>query len=777
MSKRPRANSDPAKSPRSSCGSHTIQTPKAIHAQAVTTDVDALDTAAPASQPKADAKKRRFSQSVIDKGPKASKKQKEVKSAAVMPVPSSPNSQTEPADLQVVKAIKVTAPTPAPARSLVSSAIGRLSPSWPRGLEYQDEPILGRLSPAFRGEAARQLVQGAHWRDEIRHHFVVPYSMNPFSLSILQDAKGWLNDTIVMCYFHLLLKALEPKARTFFAFLNTTLVATVRSKSGMLPGHHQYYSPQLKELQQAKIIFALIHYADHWALAAFDVVEHHYILSDSAAPNGTFAEAQQLVHPILEFLTRQGVVATFEEKGSWEYLGNPFRTQDNRNDCGLFVLASTKYLVETSSLRYRLPITQSVITPFRRHVLFELAIGKVASFCPGPNFFMTVEGHQRMRKRVGFRQLAKQSEGLASEVLTENPPSATQELQAFRALAPEGAVTEGQCAAGAPINDKVPAEPVGHEKNAPNEVPSLDTNDEQGSQPLVADPVSTTGVASDEVRPAATQGFQESRALAPEGATIKGSSIADVPQNDKVTAKTAAHEQDAFNEISAVAPQSPQSRQPLVAEDVDAATTKVGGETSSNDTIAESAASKKNAYHEVSPPAVPQELQELRALAPDAATTDTGASAIAASATNQVVSTVGPASSTPRTGDEDPDLPVSIRLVRTAFNRANRYLSQLEARASPRASKSAPPKRTAATMSPSLPRCASGSWTPINGPASFHLHATNRPWPFLERLQAVDEQGEDENWVADLEREAEKEDQEDDDNDADELPLPPVYLN
>ncbi|KAI5302507.1 hypothetical protein KEM56_000640 [Ascosphaera pollenicola] len=65
--------------------------------------------------------------------------------------------------------------------------------------------------------------------------------------------------------------------------------------------------------------------------------------------------------------------------------------------------------METASAHYRLPIIQTMITPFQQHVLFELTMGKVVSFCPGPNFYLTVTSHRNMRQRVGFRKLASAS--------------------------------------------------------------------------------------------------------------------------------------------------------------------------------------------------------------------------------------------------------------------------------------------------------------------------------------------------------------------------------
>ncbi|KAI5300844.1 hypothetical protein KEM56_002155, partial [Ascosphaera pollenicola] len=666
--------------------------PKAVKTPAAQTTADALDTAAaPVTQPKPASKKRRVSQSAPEKNPKTSKKQKKVKSAAVMPISSSPNPQAKPAEVQVVKISK-------------------------------DEPVLGCLSPAFKGEAARRLVQGAHWREEIRHHFVVPYTMDISSLTILQDPEGWLDDTIVICYVHLLQKALEPEARSLFACLDSILVATIRSETGLLPDHQNYYASQLKKLRSAKLIFVPIHYAEHWALAVIDVVEHHYILGDSAATNGTFAEVQHLVHPILKFLVSNGVVETFAEGGSWDYLGNPFRQQNNRNDCGLFVLAGLKYIMETASARYWLPISQAKVAGFCQHVLFELAMGKVASFCSGPNFYLTVTGHRSMRQRVGCRKPVHVS---TAPIIASLPAPVSHNAIPSTAV-PEAAV------------DK---------QNASKEVPAADDHDKQGLQPLVADPVLAAEDASNEVHPDVSQGFQEPRALAPEGASTRGSSTADVPPSDKVTARTVASERDVSNEVlssdpkglqalralvpsgvsldeidtvqdctAAVAtkesapcdnvsavgspgrsepqpliPEGPASRedasgevsavtsstsqelQPSTTEDIGAAAANVRDEASGGCTISGPVVTEENASREVPSPVGPQEFQEFSALAPEAAANDMSASA------------VGFPPSTPRLRDKDPELPNSIRLVRTAFNRANQYLSQLEARHSPRA--------------------------------------------------------------------------------------------
>ncbi|KAI5305580.1 hypothetical protein KEM56_003985 [Ascosphaera pollenicola] len=53
-----------------------------------------------------------------------------------------------------------------------------------------EEPMLGRVTPAIRGEARRHILRNAHWQEKFHHHSVIPYSITPYEISLLQDAES-----------------------------------------------------------------------------------------------------------------------------------------------------------------------------------------------------------------------------------------------------------------------------------------------------------------------------------------------------------------------------------------------------------------------------------------------------------------------------------------------------------------------------------------------------------------------------------------------------------
>ncbi|KZZ86568.1 Peptidase C48, SUMO/Sentrin/Ubl1 [Ascosphaera apis ARSEF 7405] len=295
---------------------------------------------------------------------------------------------------------------------------GSLSSPMPRTSDR--EFPLGYIDDDLLSNALHLLEERLEWRAQVVQCSNQYFAMASQEHQILQGSE-WFDDIIISCYLFLLHNAYGPRPKRLFTWIDSVFADDILRRRGSEHPLGPEWSTRTKELRSARFVLIPVNTHHHWVLVVIDKKSRSFAVGDSNSSTDQFAFARKLIDPILHFLRSHEAIPLVDGTDTWEYLGNFLPQQENTYDCGAFVCAGAKLVLETGDISRKLSFKQEDVTAFRTQMLVDLINGHALSFNPLPSVTQLAIDHERsglLRCEPGSTTTPRKSKARSSEGLT-----------------------------------------------------------------------------------------------------------------------------------------------------------------------------------------------------------------------------------------------------------------------------------------------------------------------------------------------------------------------
>ncbi|KAI5291410.1 hypothetical protein KEM52_000182, partial [Ascosphaera acerosa] len=191
----------------------------------------------------------------------------------------------------------------------------------------------------------------------------------------LEDPQSWLTNSIIGLHLELVRRALPRALRGDFGWIDSTFTSALRDEGlarARMPNGYRYVC---HVAARRRFLVLPLHWRSHWTLLAVDTRRREFVWGDSMAGQPSLRLVSSRVGLLLAWID---AVRGVSGDAPWDFLGNPFPRQRNRDDCGVFVLAGALLVALAACVGDQLCFSAEEIAGFRERIRDELTLRRLA---------------------------------------------------------------------------------------------------------------------------------------------------------------------------------------------------------------------------------------------------------------------------------------------------------------------------------------------------------------------------------------------------------------